>query len=290
MFRSQTVLSCTFVHPTGELTPMNARYNPNELFASTAPYYARYRAGYPSALFDHLVDRFALDGTQTVLDLGCGTGQIAVPLAPHVARVLAVDPEPTMLEQGRRIADERGITTIDWRQGDSYHLDELHLPTLDLVIMGAAFHWTDRDALLNELDTLVAPTGAVIVASGGVPGEHTPPPWNDTIAAIRTRYLGPARRAGSGTYTHPEERHADALRRSPFSHVDTVEWTWQLPRDLDSVVGLQFSFSYSAPAQFGNEDTRTQFEHDLRQALITQFPNGDFTENIRTEVLIATRP
>ena len=58
----------------------------------------------------------------------------------------------------------------------------------------------------------------------------------------------------------------------------------------DQVVGLQFSFSYSAPAQFGDEDTRARFEQDLREALTTEFPAGDFTENIRTEALIATRP
>ena len=264
--------------------------DPAELFASTAEYYARYRAGYPPELFSYLVERFALDGTQTVLDLGCGTGQLALPLAPHVARVHAVDPEPAMLDEGQRLATERGLDNIAWRRGDSYHLNTLELPTVDLVTMGASFHWTDREALLAALDTLVAARGAVVVVSGGAPGEQTPPPWADTIGEVRTRYLGSARRAGSGTYTHPDERHADVLARSPFRRVDTVDWTWQLPRDLDSVVGLQFSFSYSAPAQFGDEDTRIRFEHDLRQALTTQFPNGDFTETIRTEALIATRP
>ena len=269
---------------------MSVRYDPQELFASTAPYYARYRCGYPPAFFDHLVDRFSLDGTQTVLDLGCGTGQVAIPLAPRVARVLAVDPEPTMLAEGRRLADERGVTNIDWRQGDSDHLHELDLPALDLVTMGASFHWTDRGALLAELDKLVAPTGAVVVAAGSALGEHTSPAWNDTIASLRTRYLGAARRAGSGIYTHPKGRNADLLRRSPFSHVDTVDWTWPFPRDLDSIVGVQFSYSYCTPAQFGDEDTRARFEHDLREALTAEFPTGDYTETIRTEALIATRP
>lgn len=269
---------------------MNVRYNPDELFASTAPYYGRFRSGYPPAFFEYLVGRFGLDGAQTVLDLGCGTGQIALQLAPHVAQVLAVDPEPTMLEQGRRLADERGVTNIDWQLGNSRHLDKLGLSNLDLVTMGASFHWTDRDALLSTLDTLVAPDGAVVVASGGAPGEQSPPAWNDTIAAVRARYLGAARRAGSGTYSHPEERHADVLRRSPFSHIETVDWRWQLPRDLDSVVGLQFSFSYSAPALFGDEATRVRFEQELRTELSKDFPAGEFTETICTEALIATRP
>lgn len=264
-------------------------YTPDELFRSTAPYYARYRAGYPPELFAHLAERFALDGTQTVLDLGCGTGQLAIPLAPYVARVIAIDPEPTMLEHGALLATQRDITNIDWRQGDSFHLTELDLPELALATMGASFHWMDREATLHELDQLIAPGGAVVIASGGPPGTTTPPPWEDIVTSIRTKYLGSARRAGSGTYTHPTQTHGDILRQSAFSHVETPEWNWTKTRDLDSVIGLQFSYSYSAPAQFDNEHQRQEFERDLRQTLGAAFPDGIFRETIRTEALIATR-
>ncbi|WP_067665821.1 class I SAM-dependent methyltransferase [Nocardia miyunensis] len=266
------------------------RYNPGKLFRSTAPYYARYRSGYPPEFFDHLVTRFSLDGTQQVLDLGCGTGQIALPLATHVRHVLAVDPEPSMLAEGQRLARDSDIDDVDWIVGDSYRLSELDLPDLTLVTMGAAFHWMDRSAILRDLDRRVLPTGAVVVVSGGIPETLTPPPWIDTITAIRTKYLGPQRRAGSSTYSHPDEGHVDVLRRSPFSHVETVEWTWTLERDLDSLIGLQFSYSFSAPAQFDNEEQRAAFERDLRDALTEQFPSGTFPESIRTEALIATRP
>ncbi|WP_024800554.1 class I SAM-dependent methyltransferase [Nocardia sp. BMG51109] len=265
------------------------RYNPDELFRSTAPYYARYRSGYPPEFFDRLVARFALDGTQQILDLGCGTGQIALPLAPHVGRVLAIDPEPSMLTEGGRLAEEREIDNIEWLVGDSYRLSELDLPDLTLATMGAAFHWMDRDAVLRVLDRLILPAGAVVIASGGKPETQTPPSWNDTITAIRTKYLGPDRRAGSSTYSHPEEGHADVLHRSPFSNVETVGWTWKLERDLDSLVGLQFSYSFSAPAQFDSEEQRAAFERELRDALTEQFPSGVFPGNIRTEALIATR-
>lgn len=265
-------------------------YQPDELFRSTATYYARYRPGYPPQLFDHLAERFHLDRTQTVLDLGCGTGQLAIPLATHVARVIAVDPEPAMLDEGARLVAERGAGNIEWRRGDSFHLDQLDLPALDLITMGATFHWMDRDTTLADLDKLVVPGGAVVIASGGAPGTKTPPPWDNTVTAVRAKYLGEARRAGSGTYTHPAEGHAQILRRSPFSHVDTREWSWTLERDLDSVIGLQFSYSFSAPAQFVDDAQCRAFEDELRESLTEQFRDGIFREDIRTEALIATRP
>lgn len=263
-------------------------HRPDELFRSAAPYYARYRPGYPPEFFSFLQDRLHLDGTQRVLDLGCGTGQVAIPLARSVAEVIAVDPEPGMLSEGRKRAAERGIDNIDWWIGDSTTLTAMDLGALDLTTMGASFHWMDRDAVLRDLHSITAADGAVVVAGGGGPGTTTPAPWAETIAAVRTRWLGSERRAGSGTYTHPAEGPAEILARSPFSQVEPVEWAWSVERDLDALVGLQFSYSYSTPALLG--DQLAAFEHDLRTALIEINPSGVFTETIRTEAFVATRP
>ena len=263
-------------------------YTPDELFASTAPYYAKYRAGYSPELFTHLASRLGLDGTQTALDLGTGTGAVAIPLASHVRKVIAVDPDPGMLDEGRKLAAERGITNIDWRLGDSHHLDDLNLGPLQLVTLAQAFHWTERGTLLSALDELVTPGGAIVVIGGPAPGTVEPPAWLEIVAEVRTRYLGPERRAGSSTYSHPKESHQDVLARSPFSCIEVVHWDRTIRRDLDSVVGLQFSYSYSSPTQLG--DDKDAFERDLRQALSKYSPQGIFAEVVRTEAVIATRP
>lgn len=262
-------------------------YEPGELFASTAPYYARYRAGYPLEMFQHLTACLGLDGSQTVLDLGCGTGAVAVPPARRVREVIAVDPDRQMLDEGRRIATEAGVTNIDWRLGDSHHLDDL-LPPLHVVTLGQSFHWTDRRQLLSALDRHVVPGGAVVVIGGPAPDPVEPPVWADVVAEVRTRYLGPARRAGSGTYTHPEESHQDVLATSPFSRLEVARWEHTLTRDLDAVIGLQFSYSYSSPAQLGAD--KDAFEGDLRQALTRLHPDGVFEEHVHTQAVIATRP
>jgi ubiquinone/menaquinone biosynthesis C-methylase UbiE len=262
-------------------------YSPDELFRGTAPYYARYRPEYPDEFYIFLAKRFSFDGSQRVLDLGCGTGQIALPIAALVGQVVGVDPDPGMLDEARRLAVDAGVS-IDFRLGDSFTLSAMELGTFDLVTMGASFHWMDREATLKTLDRMVTARGGVVVASGGHDPSGAPPPWTEAITRVRQKWLGPERRAGSGTYSHPVERHKDVLAGSTFSEVEEVVFHRRLDRDLESVVGLQFSLSYSSPALLG--ENLSAFEDELRRVLMAENPSGIFTEHLKFDVLIATRP
>ncbi len=60
--------------------------------------------------------------TDTLLDVGAGTGRFAVPLARQVRRVVAVDPSPAMLAELARAAEAAGIrnvTTVQARWEDA---------------------------------------------------------------------------------------------------------------------------------------------------------------------------
>jgi SAM-dependent methyltransferase len=68
-----------------------------DLFRGKAEYYDRFRLSYPDALISDLVRRTGASGQGRLLDLACGTGQLAFALRSSFAEVWAVDQEPDMV-------------------------------------------------------------------------------------------------------------------------------------------------------------------------------------------------
>ncbi|MGW0704160.1 class I SAM-dependent methyltransferase [Streptomyces sp. NPDC002867] len=257
-------------------------------FISAEAHYARFRPQYPDELYTLLADRFALDGTQRALDLGCGPGTVALELAGRVGSVFAVDPAAGMLEHGRALAEERGVRNIWWQQGDSSTLLTLGLPPLDLTVMAKSYHWMDRVQVLADLNKLTTERASVVILSAGPPGTTPLPGWAPVVAEVRAAYLGAVCRAGTGVYPEPEKTYQATLERSPFSTVEMVPFDQVVVRSLEELIGLQLSNSFSTPAQLG--ERREAFEEDLRRALLKFDSSGRYEETIHTEALIATRP
>jgi SAM-dependent methyltransferase len=68
---------------------------------------------------DQLLDRMNLSPDMTVLDVGCGSGRMAIPLAKRVRHVAALDQAPAMLELTEQYAKAESLQNIktvnvDW--------------------------------------------------------------------------------------------------------------------------------------------------------------------------------
>lgn len=261
----------------------------SELFAGTAWYYARFRPRYPRELIDSVVTSLRLDGTGQLLDLGCGTGALARALAPHVAGVTGVDPEPEMLAEAAELAAREGIRNIRWLRGTAADLPHLYRQAglFHAVTVGDAFHWMDRDATLRALDALVAPAGGVALATNGGSIWSGGASWHRVTREVIQRWLGPERRAGAGGYTPPPDRFEDSLARSPFRHTSTRRFSIERAWDLDRLVGLLYSTSFCSPRVLGNR--REAFETDLRASLLALDPRGVYREVVAPEVWLGRR-
>lgn len=103
-------------------------------------------------------------GHERVLDAGCGTGHTALTFAPHVASVIGVDFTGAMLDQARRLADERGLHNVDFRLGDVEQLPFAR-SEFDLVVSRySAHHWPHPQRALAEFRRVLRPGGRLILS------------------------------------------------------------------------------------------------------------------------------
>jgi ubiquinone/menaquinone biosynthesis C-methylase UbiE len=107
-----------------------------------------------------------------VADIGCGTGSLAVLLgraAPR-ARIIGVDPDPTVLDIARSKAAAAGIT-VDWRDGMGDELaDSLGLACIDTIVSSLVLHQCSlemKTATLASMREALRHDGRVVVADFG---------------------------------------------------------------------------------------------------------------------------
>ncbi|MEB3214100.1 MAG: methyltransferase domain-containing protein [Leptolyngbyaceae bacterium] len=112
-----------------------------------------------------IIDALDLAPTDTVADLGAGTGYMTFRLASAVpdGNVYAVDIQPEMLDILSMIQQERGVTNVEPRLAE---LTDPHLPQgIDLVLMVDAYHELayPREVMTAVVDAL-NPGGRVVLA------------------------------------------------------------------------------------------------------------------------------
>jgi 2-polyprenyl-6-hydroxyphenyl methylase/3-demethylubiquinone-9 3-methyltransferase len=104
--------------------------------------------------------RTPLEG-KTALDVGCGAGLLAEPLARLGAKVTAIDASPEVIAVAREHAREMGLE-IDYRVGDVQSLQgEFDLVTAMEVIE----HVAEPGAFVNALAKRLAPGGLLVMST-----------------------------------------------------------------------------------------------------------------------------
>lgn len=235
---------------------------PDDPFASAAAHYASHRPAYGEAAIEHLAERFDLDGTGHVLDLGCGTGEIAVPLSAHAGAVVGMDPSAPMLREARRRAREAGRENVGWVVGSDATLSALGSP-LRLTTVGRAFHRMDQRVTLDRLVTLTEPGGGVALLGDPEWLTRGAAGWQDAVHAIAAEYVDDLpERTGPIEYDEP---YNQLLADCGYRDVEVAEFPFEREWDADGVVGYVLSLSFCSPAVLG--DDRAAFEADVRDRL-----------------------
>jgi SAM-dependent methyltransferase len=249
-----------------------------DLYAGTAEHYDRFRPPYPEPLLDDLRARVPLGASSRVVDLACGTGQIAFALAAGVGEVCAIDQEPEFVAFGESKARRLGVANIRWTAGsaESIAFDG----AFDLVAIGNAFHRLDRNAVAARLVAHLRPHGCVALLWGGGPWAGDAP-WQQALHDELERWqdaLGARDRVPEGWQRVIEQDpHAQVLQRAGLTYEGRFEFAVEMRWTVDSLIGFTYSTSFLSQAVL--REHAPAFERELRARLLTEVPDGQFEQH-----------
>jgi SAM-dependent methyltransferase len=249
-----------------------------------AEFYARFRRGYPDAVVARLAAALDLGVGSRVLDVGCGTGQLTIPLSAGVRAALGVDVEPDMLRFARRAALDAGAGNVSWLLASDAELGAVSALTgehvFDASTIGQALHWMDAPRLFRTLHRLVRPGGGVAVVTNGEPQWLLDTGWSRALRAHLEAWLGKPLTARCGTDGAAQRAYREALTQAGFGRIEetTVEYREALP--FDALVGSVYSAMTPETVPDGRD--REIFETRLRAALGAE----PYPEDVRVTFLV----
>ncbi|MBE3568492.1 MAG: methyltransferase domain-containing protein [Thermogemmatispora sp.] len=216
--------------------------------------YYHLRPPYPPETFV-ILNELMVDEPRVVLDLGCGIGNIARPLAAlaTVERVDAVDVSLAMLERARELPGGTA-PTIHWIHGRAE--DVVLAPPYALVTAGMCLHWMDWGQVLPRLARVLTPRGLLAILN-----VRQSLPWQQEYQQIRRRFASqpsrPERPLVAEMEQHGLFRLLGERQTAPLLMQQTIE---------DHIAA---QYAYSSLAGLDSEQ-RADFEREMRE-LLTPF-------------------
>jgi ubiquinone/menaquinone biosynthesis C-methylase UbiE len=262
----------------------------DDLYRGTAPDYDRFRLPYHPSLTSDLLSRCGIEGGGRLLDLACGTGQIAFALRDHFDEVWAIDQEPEAVAFGRHKAELLGVDNIRWIVEAAEALDAGE-GAFDLVAIGNAFHRLHRREVAGKAFGWLREGGHLAVLGSDVPWRPQAE-WQRVLSDVMERWverLHAADRVPSNWEEAIERDPHDAvLARAGFEIVGRFEFFVPHEWTVEALAGFVFGTSVLPRSVVG--DLVPAFEADLRQQLLEVEPTGVFEQTLSFAYDLARRP
>jgi ubiquinone/menaquinone biosynthesis C-methylase UbiE len=123
-----------------------------------------------------------------VLDLGCGDGTTALPLAQLGAEVVGIDIARNLVDAGNRRAAAAGLTRLKFQEGDASNLEGVNDHSFDVTVsmFGAMFAPKPFD-VAKEMVRVTKPGGRIVMGNW-IPGDPT---FVSQLLKISTSFMPP---------------------------------------------------------------------------------------------------
>jgi len=122
---------------------------------------------------ESLVQSLGMTPPLRVLDLGCGDGTTAIPIARLGAEVVGIDVAGNLVEAGTRRAAEAGLTSLKFQEGDACNLQGVGDRSFDLTLSMFGAMFAPKPVEVAKEMVRVTKPGGRIVMGNWIPNDPT---------------------------------------------------------------------------------------------------------------------
>ena len=263
-----------------------------DLFHGKAGYYERFRLPYPEVMITDLAGRTGAAGAGRLLDLACGTGQLAFALRPWFAEVWAADQEPDMVEVVAAKA-AAGASAGGQVRPVVASAETLEAPAghFSVVVIGNAFHRLRRDLVAGRVHGWLQP-GGFLALCWSLGTQAGPRDWQAAFNAVLRRWQaelgGQDRVPANWAETRRRRPDTDVLAGAGFEVIARPEFLVEHHWTVPELAGFARSLSVlptDALAAHG-----AAFDESLATELGPYTSDGYLTETVSFSYDLAVKP
>lgn len=190
--------------------------------------YAEVRRDYHDSVYQTVFDQHVSTGGKldTLLDVGCGPGNVARSLGVHFAQVIGLDPSDGMVKTARSLGGGSGTSEpIRYEISTAERMDMIQDESIDLITVANAAHWFDMPKFWLRAAQVLKLGGSVAIwCSGDIRTDPSLPNW-EAIQAATDDYLH--------RYLQPYYERGNWMTRTRYVDLP-LPWTITEPvRDFD---------------------------------------------------------
>ncbi|WP_342635264.1 class I SAM-dependent methyltransferase [Rhizobium chutanense] len=193
-------------------------------FDQVASVYRETRPDYPEALIDDVVSYAKLKPRDTVLEVGCGTGQATKSFATRDLQILAIEPGAEMVRTAREsLANFTNVELLE----TTFEAWPANKAVFPLIIAAQSWHWVSPEVRFVKAAEVLSPNGSLAVF-GHVP-VGIPTPLLEQFKGIFLRHTGGWGAPPEAGYlpSGPFKRWFDESRLFGGVEHQCYSWKWQ---------------------------------------------------------------
>jgi SAM-dependent methyltransferase len=266
---------------TGAAGSAEGRRRP-ESFDAVADLYDAFRPAPPPAVVAAIIATAQLRAGSRVLEIGCGSGQLSVPLAVHGVDLTAVEPGANLARLARRNLAPFPNARVEV---GSFEAWSLPAERFDAVVCANAFHWLDPDVRFAKCAAALRPAGSLAIVHAHHVAGGTAEFFADAQPVYVTWGLSP-----DASFRPPEPdavaaSYPELDARPEFGSVARQRFEIPMAHTTETYVGWLRTDSMVNTL---DDDARRGFLDDIANLTAARY-GGSVVRNFVYEVIVAKR-